>query len=307
VSEERYIVCNEEVGQRLDVALSRLFQDLTRSQAQRLIEMRLVTVDGKTEKNNYRLKEGQELRVIFPPPAPATAIPENIPLTVVYEDSDIVVVNKPAGLVVHPAAGNRQGTLVNALLYHVEGLSGIGGEERPGIVHRLDKDTSGLLVIAKNDYSHLELTRQLAARAMGREYLALAHGRFREERGIIDLPIGRHPVHRKEMAVREDGRQARTHYMVLESFFAYTLVLCKLETGRTHQIRVHLNYIGHPIVGDPVYGPREGAFGLSGQLLHARKLTLLHPRTKENMEFVCELPAAFQDTLIKLRANASYR
>jgi len=307
VNEEKFIIAGEEVGQRLDLALTRLCQELTRSQAQRLIESGQITVDGKTEKNNYRLKEGQEVQISFPQPAPAAATPEDIPLDVVYEDSDIVVINKPQGLVVHPAVGNSSGTLVNALLYHIEGLSGIGGQERPGIVHRLDKDTSGLLVVAKNDHSHLGLTRQLAERTMGREYLALAHGRFREEVGSIDLPIGRHLVERKKMTVRADGRQAKTHYMVIEHFFAYTLVLCKLDTGRTHQIRVHLCHVGHPIVGDPVYGPRENALGLSGQLLHAQKLTLLHPRTNERMEFVCELPALFQNTLARLRIKSHKR
>ncbi|MBT9158564.1 MAG: Ribosomal large subunit pseudouridine synthase D [Firmicutes bacterium] len=307
MSDRLHTVAAEEAGQRLDVAVSRLFPDLTRSQAQRLIEMRLVTVDDRPEKNNYRLKAGQRLGVVVPHPVATETVPENIPLVVVYEDSDIVVVNKPAGLVVHPAAGNWHGTLVNALLYHIGGLSGIGGEVRPGIVHRLDKDTSGLLVVAKNDFSHLELTRQLASRAMGREYLALVHGVIRQEMGTIDIPIGRHPVHRKEMAVRQDGRPARTHFAVLERFMSYTLVRCKLDTGRTHQIRVHMNHVAHPIVGDPVYGPRQGAFGRCGQLLHAIKLTLCHPRSKEPMEFSCELPLLFAGILTKLRANQPTR
>jgi len=303
MSEHTYVVSPGEAGLRLDVAVSRFFPAITRSQAQRLIEARQVTVDDEPQKCNYKIRAGQRLVVVILPPVASDALPEDIPLTVIYEDSDIVVVNKAAGLVVHPAAGNWRGTLVNALLYHVDGLSGIGGEERPGIVHRLDKDTSGLLVVAKNDYSHAHLVRQLASRTMGREYRALLHDRLRQEQGTVDMPIGRHPLRRKEMAVCPDGRPARTHYEVIEFFAKYTLVKCKLDTGRTHQIRVHMNHIGHPIVGDPVYGPRRSAFGLSGQLLHAEKLVLVHPRREEKMTFVCELPQVFADTLARLRAG----
>lgn len=301
MSEHTHVVSPGEAGLRLDVAVSRFFPAITRSQAQRLIQANQVTVEDEPQKCNYKIRLGQRVVVVILPPVASDALPEDIPLTVVYEDSDIVVVNKAAGLVVHPAAGNWRGTLVNALLYHVDGLSGIGGEERPGIVHRLDKDTSGLLVVAKNDFSHAHLVRQLASRTMGREYLALLHGRLRQENGTVDVPIGRHPLRRKEMAVRSDGRPARTHYEVIEFFAKYTLVKCKLDTGRTHQIRVHMTYIGHPIVGDPVYGPRRSAFGLSGQLLHAEKLVLVHPRREEKMTFVCGLPPVFADTLARLR------
>ena len=303
MSEHSYLVSPNDAGLRLDVAVSRFFPDITRSQAARLIEAQHVTVDDEPQKSNYRVRPGQRLAVVIPAPVPCEALPEDIPLTVVYEDSDVVVINKAAGLVVHPAAGNWRGTLVNALLHHVDGLSGIGGEVRPGIVHRLDKDTSGLLVVAKNDYSHAHLVGQLASRTMGREYLALLHGRLRQEQGTVDLPIGRPPLRRKEMAVRAEGRTARTHYEVIELFDKYTLVRCKLDTGRTHQIRVHMAHIGHAIVGDPVYGPKRSAFGLSGQLLHAEKLVLAHPRTDLKMTFVCELPRLFADTLARLRAG----
>lgn len=292
---------SKEAGLRLDVCISAVFPELTRSAAQRLIAEGAVLVDGKHQKSNYRLKAGQQIEVRVPDPVPTDNLAEDIPLNVVYEDSDIIVIDKSAGMVVHPAAGNRSGTLVNALLYHVDDLAGVGGEERPGIVHRLDKDTSGLLVVAKNDKSLLFLQHQLATRTMGREYLAIVHGRFKQEAGTISAPIGRHPTRRKEMAVVSDGRPAITHYQVLEDYHLYTLLSCKLDTGRTHQIRVHMSHIGHPVVGDTVYGPRKAPFDLSRQMLHARKLTLLHPTTKETMEFLSEVPFAIAELIQRLR------
>ena len=297
------IVSDSGAEQRLDVWLAEQHLGLTRSHVQKLIAEGYILVDGKRSKNNHRLKPAEHLQVTIPAPEPLVAEAENLNLSVVYEDSDVVVINKPQGMVTHPAQGNYTGTLVNALLYHVRDLSGINGVMRPGIVHRLDKDTTGLLVVAKNDYAHLALAAQLKARSIRREYQALVHGGFSVEQGTISAPIARHPSLRKQMAVVAAGRKAVTHYQVLERFGIYTLLQLSLETGRTHQIRVHLTHIGHPVVGDPVYGPKRVPFHLSGQLLHAFRLTFSHPRTGETMQFTAPLPSYFSDILGRLRGQ----
>jgi len=298
------IITSTDADKRLDVYVSEALAGLTRSRAQRLIEAGAVTVDGRSERNSYRLREGQSVSISLPEVRAAEIVAEALPLAVVYEDSAIVVVNKPAGMVVHPAAGHRRGTLVNALMYHVADLAGVNGEERPGIVHRLDKNTSGLLVVAKHTESLLRLQQQLSSRKMGREYVALIHGCPKQAAGTVNAPIGRHPVRRKEMAVVPHGRAAITHYQVTDCIGGYAVVACKLETGRTHQIRVHLAYIGHPVVGDEVYGPRKTPWKLTRHMLHAARLTLTHPITCERMDFVSELPEDFKAMHNKLQRIA---
>ena len=255
---------------------------------------------------NLRVQPGQVLEVTLPEPEEPEARPQNIPLDVVYEDQDVIVVNKPTGMVVHPAPGHPDGTLVNALLYHCgESLSGVGGQKRPGIVHRIDRDTSGLIIAAKNDTAHLALAAQLADHTLARTYECLAVGNFREDSGTVDAPIGRHPVDRKRMAVvRQGGREAVTHWEVIARYPGVTHLRCRLETGRTHQIRVHLAYIGHPILGDTVYGVKKPVAGLTGQCLHAVGLRFIHPRTGEPVELTCPLPEEFVRMLEKLRRNA---
>jgi len=242
--------------------------------------------------------------VIEPEPRPVDVQAQDIPLDILYEDEDIIVINKPQGMVVHPAAGNYNSTLVNALLHHCRDLSGINGEMRPGIVHRIDKDTSGVLVVAKNDHSHVNLAQQIKDKTAVRKYIALVEGDIKEDAGTIDAPIGRHPVYRKKMAVVPGGRRAVTHFKVLERFGRYTLIEARLETGRTHQIRVHMAYIGHPVVGDPVYGYKRQSFNLNGQLLHAQCLGFKHPRTGRYMEFCAPLPDYFTDVICKLRQSS---
>lgn len=277
---------------RIDKELAHHLTDTSRSQLQKWIEDGNVTVNGATVKPKYKLTVGDEVAVEPEKPQKIDLEPEDIPLDIVYEDDDVIVVNKPQGMVVHPAPGHPNHTLVNALLYHSP-LSTINGEFRPGIVHRIDKDTSGLLMVAKNDRAHRSLAAQLKAKTNQREYVALVHGVVKEERGTIDAPLGRSKKDRKKQAVVEDGRHAVTHFKVLERFAHYTLVSCKLETGRTHQIRVHMKYIGHPLAGDPLYGPRKTLPG-NGQYLHARLLGFKHPRTGEQMTFTSELPGYFQ-------------
>lgn len=301
---ESLIVAPADASKRLDVYVSESVPGVTRSAAQRLIAEGLVTVDGQSERNSYRLRAGQLVAVTLPEVKATEIVAEAMPLAVVYEDSHIIVIDKPAGMVVHPAVGHRRGTLVNALLYHVQDLAGISGEERPGIVHRLDKNTSGLLVVAKHTESLLRLQQQLSSRKMGREYVALTHGCPKVNQGTVNAPIGRHASRRKEMAVVPHGRAAVTHYQVLDCLGGYALLACKLETGRTHQIRVHLAYIGHPVVGDEVYGPRKSTLQLTRHMLHAAKLTLTHPMTGERMEFSSELPAEFRSLLDKLQRIA---
>ena len=289
-------------GERLDLVLGQQLPGLSRSAAQKLMDNGLVTCGGRAVKKNTRVRAGDRITVSLPEPEPAEARPENIPLDVVWEDRDIIVVNKPRGMVVHPAPGHADGTLVNALLYHCgSDLSGIGGVIRPGIVHRIDKDTSGLLVAAKNDAAHAALSAQLADRSLSRIYQAVVCGRLRDDEGTIDAPIGRHPTDRKRMAVTDrNSRPAVTHYRVLSRYNGYTHVECRLETGRTHQIRVHMAHIGHPLLGDTVYGRKKPEKGLDGQCLHAAELKLIHPATGEPMVFRAPLPDWFTEALSRL-------
>ena len=312
----RLTVDKESVGKRMDAFIAEN-SALTRSAASRLIEngdVSLVGAEGKNLAKNYKLREGDELTVKMPTPEPCEAQPENIPIDIIYEDDDIIVVNKAEGMVVHPAAGNVSGTLVNALLYHCkDGLSGIGGVIRPGIVHRIDKDTGGLLVVAKNDAAHLFLSEEIKYHRVTRIYHAIAKGNFKEDSGTVDAPIGRHPVDRKKMAVIRSAeyksREAITHWRVLERFGEFTHIECELETGRTHQIRVHMSSIGHPLMGDEVYGGGATRFEhrhkahISGQCLFASNLTLTHPRTKEVMTFSAPLPQNFEKLLTILRSS----
>ena len=292
----------EDTGTRLDSFLSRRVEGLTRSAAARLLAEGCVTCDGAVPGKSYRIAGGEELCVILPEAEEPEAVPQDIPLDVVYEDEDVIVVNKPVGMVVHPAPGHPDGTLVNALLHHCgDSLSGIGGEKRPGIVHRIDRDTSGLIIAAKNDRAHLSLAAQLQDHSLFRVYEAVAVGGLREDRGTVDAPIGRHPVDRKRMAVdRQNGREAVTHWRVLARYPGFTHVECRLETGRTHQIRVHLASIGHPLLGDVVYGSKKPVPGLAGQCLHARRLRFTHPSTGQLVELECPLPGWFQDVLDRL-------
>lgn len=293
-------------GERADAFLARVVPDLTRSAAQRLLEAGAVRLAGRPVRKNYRTAPGDVLEVDIPAPQPVDLVPQDIPLDIVYEDGDVIVVNKPVGMVVHPAPGHSDGTLVNALLYHCGNtLSGINGTLRPGIVHRIDRDTSGLIIAAKNDAAHLALAAQLADHTLARTYECLAVGNFREDSGTVDAPIGRHPVDRKRMAVvRHGGREAVTHWEVIARYPGVTHLRCRLETGRTHQIRVHLTYIGHPILGDTVYGAKKPVAGLTGQCLHAVGLRFIHPRTGEPVELTCPLPEEFVRMLEKLRRNA---
>ncbi len=287
-------------GERADQLLARQIEGLTRSAAQRLLEQGRVSCRGAVLKKNGRPEAGDELTVELPEPEPADVLPQDIPLDVVYEDADVIVVNKPVGLVVHPAPGHPDGTLVNALLYHCgDSLSGINGELRPGIVHRIDRDTSGLIIAAKNDAAHLSLAAQLEDHTLSRVYECLAQGNLREDEGTIDAPIGRSPKDRKKMAVVAGGRRAVTHYRVLGRYSGCTHAQCRLETGRTHQIRVHMAYTGHPLLGDTVYGGRA-VKGLAGQCLHARRLTFVHPRTGVPITVECPLPDWFTAVLNKL-------
>ena len=293
-------VTADRPGERADQLLARAIDGLTRSAAQKLLDEGRVTSGGKTLKKNARPDEGAVLTVDIPEAEPVDIVPQNIPLDVVYEDEDVIVVNKPVGLVVHPAPGHPDGTLVNALLWHCgDSLSGINGEKRPGIVHRIDRDTSGLIIAAKNDAAHLALAAQLEDHSLARVYECIVQGKLREDEGAIDAPIARHPVDRKKMAVVQGGKRAVTHYSVLGRYDGYTYAQCRLETGRTHQIRVHMAHIGHPLLGDTVYGGRA-VKSLAGQCLHARQLTFIHPRTGEAMTVECPLPDWFTAVLNKL-------
>lgn len=283
---------------RLDKVCSEIFSDYSRSQIKQLLDGGNITVNGKTEKAKYKVKSGDVIRLEEPETKTLELRPENIPLDIVYEDDDVIVINKPQGMVVHPAPGHDEHTLVNALLYHCP-LSTINGTFRPGIVHRIDKDTSGLLMVAKNDKAHRSLAKQLKDKTNIREYVALVHGRIAEDEGTINAPIGRSLKDRKKQAVVKDGRNAVTHFEVLKRYRDYTFVKCILETGRTHQIRVHMKYIGHPLVGDPLYGPKKTIKG-NGQFLHAGKLGFVHPTTGKLLVFEAPLPKIFQECLEKL-------
>ncbi len=292
----------DTAGERIDALLARNVENLSRSAAQRLLEQGDVLVNGATVRKNYKSAVGDEISVTLPQAEEVELVAQNIPLDVVFEDDDVIVVNKPRGMVVHPAPGHSDGTLVNALLYHCgDSLSGIGGEKRPGIVHRIDMDTSGLLIVAKNDFSHRFLSDQLSDHSLCRVYEAIVYGRIREDSGTVNAPIGRHPVDRKRMAIVErGGREAVTHYEVIARYNGFTHIRCRLETGRTHQIRVHMEKLGHPLLGDMVYGRKRAEKGLEGQCLHARELKFIHPRTEAQVHLQTELPDYFRAILAKL-------
>ena len=301
----------DDIGQRIDTVVGER-EKISRSAAAKLVEDGAVLVNGERVAKNYKIRENDEIVISHPDVLPCEIIPQDIPLDIVYEDNDIIVLNKPKGMVVHPAAGNPDGTLVNALLYHCgASLSGIGGVARPGIVHRIDKDTSGLLVVAKNDEAHLSLSEQLKSHSVSRVYHAIAIGNFKDVSGTVDAPIGRHPVDRKKMAVIKNqdltAREAITHYREIERFVGFSYIQCVLETGRTHQIRVHMSYLGHPLLGDAVYGGDKTKFQaihkgiINGQCLHAKELHLIHPRTHDLMTFTSPLPPEFEKTLEILR------
>lgn len=289
-------------GSRIDKCVSLLVADVTRSRAQQLIENGDITVNGKKAGKSLKVTAGDRVCINVPDPEPIEAVPENIPLDIRYEDEYLLVVNKPKDMVVHPAAGNYTGTLVNALLYHCgDSLSGINGVMRPGIVHRIDKDTSGLLMVAKNDFAHRSLAQQIKEHSFRREYQAVVYGRFKEPEGVVDAPIGRNPSDRKKMAVTmKNSRNAVTHYEVIKEFTSFSHLRLRLETGRTHQIRVHMAYLGHPVAGDPVYGPKKVIKELNGQCLHAGLIGFVHPKTGEYMEITSELPEYFTSFLRKI-------
>lgn len=300
MEEKKELIIQDESG-RLDKVLADLLPDQSRNQLQSLIKEDRVTVNGTLEKAKYKVQEGDHIIVTIPEAKEISTEPENIPLDILYQDADLAVVYKPQGMVVHPSAGHYDGTLVNALLYHLDDLSGINGEIRPGIVHRIDKDTSGLLMVAKNDQAHNNLAGQLKDKTVKRQYVALVHGKIPHKKGTVDAPIGRSSDDRKKYAVTDNGKDAVTHFDVLETFGEdYTLISCRLETGRTHQIRVHMNYIDFPIAGDPLYGPSKTLEG-NGQFLHAKTIGFNHPRTGEYMEFSSDLPEIFQKTLEELK------
>lgn len=294
-----FIITEEMEDERIDKCLNVLMEDLSRSYIQKLMTEGGITVNGKTVKSSYRVSVDDEIRLLLPPSVTPDILPENIPLSILYEDEDVIVVNKPKGMVVHPAPGHLSGTLVNALMYHCgEELSGINGVLRPGIVHRIDRDTTGSIIACKNDRAHSEIARQLKEHTIVRRYQAIVHGRLREEEGTIHTLIGRHRTDRKKMAVVSDGgKEAITHFKVLERFEAYTFIECVLETGRTHQIRVHMAHMGHPLLGDEVYGPKNCPFRLQGQTLHAKILGFQHPATGEYVETDAPLPEYFTKLL----------
>lgn len=299
---EKLFFTIEKGGERIDKYLSEQLEDMTRSHIQKLIKENMVRVNGMAVKSNFKLSASDQIEVEIPELKEPDILPENIPLDILYEDQDILVVNKPKGMVVHPAPGHYTGTLVNAIMYHCkDNLSGINGVMRPGIVHRIDMDTTGSLLICKNDRAHQTLAEQLKEHSITRKYHAIVHGRLKEDEGTIDKPIGRHPIDRKKMSVHcTNGREAITHYRVLKRFQQFTYIECQLETGRTHQIRVHMSSIGHPILGDQIYGPAKCPYKLQGQTLHAKVLGITHPTTGEYMEFDAPLPDYFQALLEKM-------
>ncbi len=289
----------EESGERIDALLARSLEETSRSAAQKLLLAERVWKNGKTLKKNYVCQAGDVLEIHLPPAKEIALVPQDIPLEIIYEDNDLIVVNKPRGMVVHPAAGHEDGTLVNALLYHCgDSLSGIGGEKRPGIVHRIDKDTSGLIISAKNDFTHVGLSQQLSDHSLFRIYEGIVRGHMREPSGTVNAPIGRSTKDRKKMAVNyKNGKEAVTHWTVIEEFAGYSHLRCQLETGRTHQIRVHMAYLGHPLLGDATYGAQSPDKGFSGQCLHARELEFTHPRTGELIHLTTGLPEYFASIL----------
>lgn len=298
----------EHYGIRIDRFLSEQLPEHSRSYIQKLIKDGQVSIEGKAVKSNYKITGSEEIALLIPDQVIPDILPEDIPLDILYEDQDLIVINKPKGMVVHPATGHYSGTLVNALMYHCkDDLSGINGVMRPGIVHRIDRNTTGSLLVCKNDFAHNAIAEQLKVHSITRRYRAIVHGNLKDDQGTVDAPIGRHPIDRKKMAIEpRNGRDAITHYHVLERFGNYTYIECQLETGRTHQIRVHMSSIHHPIVGDDVYGPAKCPFsGLQGQTLHAQVLGFIHPRTGEYMEFSAPLPEYFENLLTKLRSISS--
>ena len=300
---QSYLVPEEFQGERIDKYLSEACCGFTRSYLQKLLKSQLVEVDGKAVKNRYRVSAGETVELEVPEAVEPEIEAEPIPLDILYEDKDIILINKPKGMVVHPAAGHYSQTLVNGLMYHCRGeLSGINGVMRPGIVHRIDMDTTGVLIVCKNDFAHNSIAEQLKVHSITRKYYAIVHGVIGEDEGTVDAPIGRHPVDRKKMSINyKNGKHAVTHYRVLERFKQFTYVECQLETGRTHQIRVHMASLNHPLLGDSVYGPSKCPFKLQGQTLHAGVLGIIHPRTGEYMEFSAPLPEYFENLLEKLR------
>ena len=296
------IITEEHAGERLDTVLAGVVENTSRTDIQNRVKTGHITVNGKTVKPNYKVKKDDRIELLERENVEADIVPENLNLDIVYEDDDVAVVNKDRGMVVHPAAGHASGTLVNGLMDQLDNLSGINGELRPGIVHRIDKDTSGLLMVAKNDVAHRHLVEQLVEKSVTRKYTALVHGVIPHNLGTIEAPIGRNPKERQDMAVVDEGKDAVTHFNVLERFDNFTLVECILETGRTHQIRVHMKYIGYPLAGDPKYGPRK-TLDVGGQLLHAGVLGFTHPKTGERMEFKKELPKYFTDVLEEMRLS----
>ena len=299
---KEYIVSQEEKGKRLDTYIPSVDTDITRTSAQRLIEDGNILVNGKNAKVSYKIQENDKISVEIPEPKQIELKAQDIPIEIIYEDSDIIVVNKPKGMVVHPANGNPDGTLVNAIMAICkDSLSGIGGEIRPGIVHRIDKDTSGLLIVAKNDNAHVKMSEQIKNHEVKKTYIALVRGVFKENEATIDMPIGRSTSDRKKMAVNKNGKNAITHIKVLKRFDKYTLLKVNIETGRTHQIRVHLSHIGYPIVGDYTYSNGKNEFDVIGQCLHAQKLEFKHPITQKDMCLEAELPQYFKDILDKLK------
>ncbi len=303
VDAQIFVVNEESSGERIDKIVSLICDGLSRSAAQKLIDEGNVTVNSLVITKNYKVKVYDKIVVRVPEPKELEILAENIPLDIRYEDEDLLVVNKKKGMVVHPAAGNYDGTLVNALMYHCkDSLSGINGVIRPGIVHRIDKDTSGLLIVAKNDFAHISLAEQIKAHTFTREYQSVVYGGFKNEEGTVDAPIGRHPVDRKKMTVTvKNSKNATTHYRVVKRYNDFTHLALRLETGRTHQIRVHMSYIGHPVAGDPVYGPKKVIEYLEGQCLHAGLIGFKHPRTKEYIEIQSELPEYFTSFLRRLK------
>ncbi|HAX72874.1 MAG TPA: RluA family pseudouridine synthase [Firmicutes bacterium] len=300
MEQEMLLITEDLAGQRLDKVISQALEDLSRSFVQTLIKDQCITVNGKVGKANYKCKLDDQIEVTIPEPEALDVVAEEMDLDIAYEDDYVIVVNKPSNMVVHPAPGSMSGTLVNGLMSHVKDLSGINGVLRPGIVHRIDKDTSGLLMIAKNDIAHESLVNQLVEKSVTRKYVALVYGEIPHDTGTIDAPVGRDPKDRKKMTVIEGGKHAVTHFKVIERFAGFTLIECRLETGRTHQIRVHMKYIGYPLVGDPQYGPRK-VIGETGQFLHAATLGFVHPKTNEYVEFSAPLPDYFTEMLESLR------